>query len=287
MNNLSGFQLCPRQEVPYSLELLDAQPYDIGNGTPPLLFLHGAFAGAWIWGENFLKFFAARGFASYSLSFRGHGRSEGADDLYKFGLADFFEDVQWAIDQIGRPPVLIGHSMGALVAQLSIGTVDLAGIVLLAPIPTEGLAISTAGQFIGSPSLIGDLVRLGSADWHFDSTARETLRRVLVSDELPSAQADLYLSRMQRESQRALLEMQFPRVWRSAAAYGIPSLVVSAENDILVSRAAVGRTAWFHGADLVHIEGVTHAMMLDYRWAEAAEILATWLEERIGRSNSP
>ena len=41
----------------------------------PLLFVHGAWHAAWCWEENFLGFFADRGYRALALSFRGHGGS--------------------------------------------------------------------------------------------------------------------------------------------------------------------------------------------------------------------
>lgn len=38
-----------------------------------LLFVHGICAGAWVWEQSFLPFFASFGYDSYALSLRGHG----------------------------------------------------------------------------------------------------------------------------------------------------------------------------------------------------------------------
>ena len=40
---------------------------------PPLLFVHGGYCDAWFWEPYFLPWFAARGYAAYALSLRGHG----------------------------------------------------------------------------------------------------------------------------------------------------------------------------------------------------------------------
>ena len=51
-----------------SLELISRRPKKTGHATP-LLFVHGAFAGAWCWDEHFLSFFAdhVRSFPRRSL----------------------------------------------------------------------------------------------------------------------------------------------------------------------------------------------------------------------------
>ena len=42
------------------------------SAAPPLLFLHGAWHGAWCW-ENFLDFFTREGFVCHALDLEGHG----------------------------------------------------------------------------------------------------------------------------------------------------------------------------------------------------------------------
>jgi pimeloyl-ACP methyl ester carboxylesterase len=41
----------------------------------PLLFVHGGCHAAWCWDEQFLDFFAEKGFRPLAVSWRGHGLS--------------------------------------------------------------------------------------------------------------------------------------------------------------------------------------------------------------------
>lgn len=52
----------------------------------PILFVHGAYVGAWCWAEHFLDWFAARGYPVHAVSLRGHGGSAGRERLNEFGL---------------------------------------------------------------------------------------------------------------------------------------------------------------------------------------------------------
>ena len=72
------------------------------NGTP-VLFVHGAFHGAWCWDEHFLDFFAGRGYHAVALDLRRHpGDPTGAT------VADYVADVAAAAGRLAQPPVVIG-----------------------------------------------------------------------------------------------------------------------------------------------------------------------------------
>ncbi len=46
-----------------------------------------------------------------------------------------------ALAQWGEPPVLVGHSLGGLLAQRLLGRVPLRGLVMMASLPPEGLGM--------------------------------------------------------------------------------------------------------------------------------------------------
>jgi pimeloyl-ACP methyl ester carboxylesterase len=85
--------------------------------APPLLFVHGAWHGAWCWDEHFLDFLADRGFRAVALSLRGHGNSPTDKRLSRCSIADYVHDVVSVAETLPTPPVVIGHSMGGFVAQ--------------------------------------------------------------------------------------------------------------------------------------------------------------------------
>jgi pimeloyl-ACP methyl ester carboxylesterase len=268
-----------REDV-VKIEILKALPAT-PSAEPPVLFLHGAFSGAWVWAEHVLDFMAERGHAAYALSFRGHGRSEGREDLARYGLADYADDVRTAIRYIGCPPVLVGHSMGGLVAQRCLGRERLAGLALMAPVPPEGVMAANAHTVLRDPWLLAEIARTAAVGSGQSAHASSDLRRMMVADDLPPALANTYLLRMQNESRRALAEVQVPSFCLSAACLGVPALVVGREGDHFISPAALRRTAWFHGAALHTLPGEAHALMLEAHWREPATLLAHWLARTV------
>ncbi|MEQ1753338.1 MAG: alpha/beta fold hydrolase [Micropepsaceae bacterium] len=105
-------------------------------GRPSLLFIHGGFHGAWCWDEYLLPWFAERGWETHALSLRGHGESDGRGKIRSWTLDDYTNDVETVLKQIGKPCVLIGHSLGGVIAQRCWDRVPaIAGMVLYASSP--------------------------------------------------------------------------------------------------------------------------------------------------------
>src|SRR5262245_54443775 len=100
----------------HALELLYRAP-SARTHKPALVFVHGAYVGAWCWDVHFLRYFAARGFPAYALSLRGHGSSGCDGDYAALGIDDYVDDVARTVEEVEAPLILIGHSMGALVVR--------------------------------------------------------------------------------------------------------------------------------------------------------------------------
>ena len=83
------------------LELVHRQPETLASATP-ILFVHGAWHAAWCWDEYFLPYFAQHGYASYALSLRGHGSSQGKERLRWWRIADYVADVAQVVVGGGR-----------------------------------------------------------------------------------------------------------------------------------------------------------------------------------------
>ena len=94
---------------------------------PPLLFLHGAWCGSWMW-YKYIPHFVNAGFKCYVMNLRSHykGRSQ---DITRVNFNDYVEDLNLVIDECEYPPIVIGHSIGALIAQKSAEKKHLSGLV--------------------------------------------------------------------------------------------------------------------------------------------------------------
>lgn len=83
---------------------------------PQILFLHGSGQARQSWGKG-LKQAARRGYRAITLDQRGHGDSDWAQDG-NYDLPYFANDLRVVLGQFDTPPIVVGASLGGLVAML-------------------------------------------------------------------------------------------------------------------------------------------------------------------------
>ncbi len=120
----------------------------------PVLFLHGGGQTRHAWGATAANV-ADRGWRSVTLDLRGHGDSDWAPNG-DYSFTAFCADCVAVADQLGRPPVLIGASLGGMSAMLAEGTSDRTvscGLVLVDITPkTNAVGIERIKSFMQSGS---------------------------------------------------------------------------------------------------------------------------------------
>ncbi|MCX7147762.1 MAG: alpha/beta fold hydrolase [Sulfuritalea sp.] len=124
------------------------------NGHPPLVFVHGGYVHAGCWDVNFLPHFSKLGYHCHAINLSGHGASEGRENLNSYDLDHYAADVAQLVAELPAPPVLIGHSMGALVVQRFLEKGQAAAVIMMAPVPTTGLAGCSAQLHVRQPDFL-------------------------------------------------------------------------------------------------------------------------------------
>ena len=109
-----------------------------------VVMVHGAFCGGWAF-EAFRAPFEAAGFEVVAPDLRGHQPGAPSGAVVGVSMADYAADIARLCADLSEPPVLLGHSMGGLVAQLAARRAPVRALVLLAPSPPWG-AISIPGS---------------------------------------------------------------------------------------------------------------------------------------------
>ena len=257
------------------LEVISRQPpAKVSPRNTPLLFLHGAYAAAWCWDEHFLSFFAERGYACHALSVSGHGASPGRERLDSFGIDHYVRDVAAVAEQLPAVPVLVGHSMGGMVAQKYLEQHEAAGVVLMASVPPQGLWAAALGLAFQKPGLMSDLNRLLGGG----QVALDTLRTAMFAQPVTKEDLARWYKRMQPESHRAIWDMTLFNLPLKSRMNLPPLLVLGAEHDTLIPPSQVEMTARHYGVEAEIFEGMGHGLMLELGWRQVAERILGWLD---------
>ncbi len=258
------------------LELLERRPAKPRLKTP-VLFVHGAYTGAWCWEDYFLPYFAEQGIHAFAVSLRGHGRSEGRQMLAATSLADYVDDVARTVEQLPAPPLLVGHSMGGMVVQKYLERqVKVPGVVLMASVPPQGLGLPTLRLMLHDPWLLWQVSLIQHVDPSYANL--ETARRMGFSESLSDEELQRHQARFGPESSRAIWDMTVADLvcpWRIERP---PMLVLGGEKDALFTQRMVQATARAYGVEAEIFPDMAHMMMLEPGWQQVADRINSWIE---------
>jgi pimeloyl-ACP methyl ester carboxylesterase len=95
----------------------------------PLYYLHGELGGSWLW-EQYLRYFAQRGWEGHALNLRAHFWSETAP-LEELTFDTYLDDAASGYDALSRSAVVVGHGLGGLLALKLAEVRDVDALVLL------------------------------------------------------------------------------------------------------------------------------------------------------------
>jgi pimeloyl-ACP methyl ester carboxylesterase len=256
------------------IEVITREPTADVRPTP-LLFVHGAWGGAWQWDEYFLPYFAGKGYTVHALSLRGHGASEGR--VFGARIRDYLADVVQVAAGLPTPPVMIGHSMGGYIVQKYLEThAAPAGVLVASATPNNNLPMMLRiMRMMPGPMLRGSLT--------FQTrplvSTPERVRAALFSADLADDRLMRYFERFSDESMLAMLGIMGLEPVRPRQIT-TPLLVLGAEHDALISADQFAHTARTYGTDVVMIPDVAHGIQLEDNWQVAADAIAAWLAER-------
>ena len=109
-----------------------------------ILLIHGTWCNGGNWGD-FATELEDRRFTVHAPSLRHHGPPSESDvwanaqQVAKVGLLDYVSDLAALTRTLDGPPIIVGHSVGALLSQLLAARVPNKGQILLAPAPAWGM----------------------------------------------------------------------------------------------------------------------------------------------------
>jgi pimeloyl-ACP methyl ester carboxylesterase len=257
-----------------------------------LFLIHGMWGGPWYW-ANYQRVFDQQGHRciAATLPFHDMAPDEHPDPrLGKCSLLDYAAAMEQQIRRIGVKPVIIGHSMGGLLAQI-LGSRGLAkALVLLTPSSPAGifgLRFSVIKGFWSAQTKWGFWRK--PMRQTFDEASYSMLHLCSVTDQKEIYQRFVY------ESGRAAFETGYwffdlrgaSRIDESKVK--CPMLVIAAALDRITPAAVVRRVANKYQAVATYREFANHAhwVVAEPGWQEIAEYVTTWIEQVVPNIAEP
>jgi pimeloyl-ACP methyl ester carboxylesterase len=257
-----------------------------------IFMIHGMWGGPWYW-ENYRSVFEREGYRCVPITLPYHDRDPRCLPDHRLGtisLLDYAEALEQEIRNGGEKPILMGHSLGGLLAQM-LGARGVAkALVLLTPASPAGIVAIT-------PSVIRSFWSIQTKWGFWRKPMRQTFDEAVYSmlHLLPEKERKEAYDKFVYESGRVAFEIGYwfldstgsSRVDESKVT--CPVLVVAGALDRITPASVVRRVAMKYKAVSTYKEFENHAhwIVAEPGWQEVAEYLASWLRPLQGKSRTP
>jgi pimeloyl-ACP methyl ester carboxylesterase len=249
---------------------------------PAVVMIHGMWAGGWTW-EGWAPIFEEKGYHCLTPTLRHHDvpPHEPPKELGSTSLLDYAGDLERMIAGLSEPPVLMGHSMGGLLAQMLGARCQTRALVLLDPVPPRGFNMLYPANL--------RLFRSTVLSWNFCRKPTRPLFADAVASilgHLPGDEQKTVYERMVHESGRVAYEtgLWFLDPHRAnrvdASRITCPVLVVAGAEDPTLPAAKMRKLARRYEPHSTYWEmpGRGHLTVWEPGWRELAAGVADWLD---------
>ncbi|MEU1598507.1 alpha/beta hydrolase [Streptomyces sp. NPDC005708] len=256
----------------------------------PLLFIHGPWLHATSW-QPWIEHFTQRGYAPIAPGWPGQPPTVEAARRHPEAVAELeLDDITDHYTRIARllpaPPVIIGHSVGGLIAQKLLGHNLAQAAIAIAPAPINGVPVPRSPTHACSnPPQLNDPYTISQPI----TLTAEQFRHAFAHTLTPEESAALFVSHTVPAPNRHLLEPAFANgttdtrtaVDTNNTTRG-PLLLISGQEDRLVPDITTRTTYKLYGdstaiTELKQYPDRCHSLTIDSGWHTIADHISTWL----------
>lgn len=213
----------------------------------PVLMLHGAGGGAWEW-VVWRRVFEAAGLVTIARDLL-----PSPEGLAATRLADYSHQVRSQLEHMDRPRIVVGASLGGLLAWMNADLAD--ALVLVNPLPAAPWHVDLPAR-AGSPAIIA---------WGSEASLSGTRRSLPDADEA----ACLFAFRHWRDESGTVLDAAIAGVVAPKPACPVVMVISGADDDVPASLSNAVADAL--GARTIFLPQASHVgPLLGKRAAEAA-----------------
>ncbi|MGB0435721.1 MAG: alpha/beta hydrolase [Mycobacterium sp.] len=250
------------------------------------VLVHGTNAGPWTM-ANFEQHFADLGWRCLSPAYRHHDKAGSADTedlLTGVSISDYVEDIAAVVSELETEPVIVGHSLGGVIAQKLAARGLARAIVLLNGSVNWGVLPTTEDERALAKSLM-------SAGPFWEGTLLpdfDTMSKFGLNMLDPAEQRRVF-DRLGPESGRVMFELLFWIFDENQTTridyqnITCPVLMVSGSEDLAIPPSTSRVIAQRHGpnATFHEAQGFGHYLTLEPNWRQVADLCAGWLADTV------
>lgn len=241
------------------------------SAKPPVLLIHGIFAGAWMW-EQYQAMLARHGYESHALNLRGHHGSHPVPEIGKVSLEDYVDDCL-AVARTLKGPIVVGHSMGGLLAQKVAETGACRATVLLSSAPPRWIPVATWLLIRKQAKYLRHLLMsLPLLPDRQDADA-------LIFNRTPVAERDALFRRLVPDSGHAAFGLSVGSVAVQESRVTSPMLVVTGLDDQFVVPRIARALSRKYKAPLKEYRSFAHQIITEPGWEGPCGDVIQWMDQ--------